>query len=126
MATAMREEVDDALERTLAEGSAAFAVFTTGQDRTHQRTRGTGAAAWLTPTRTRLVFRTARGARFAGLQLARAGYPAVVGPGWLTAEAPWIVLSTVMAAAGIGTEILGATWARVHPPMMTKRIPGSA
>jgi len=107
------KSVDDSVLRTLAEGSATFAAFATDRRKIKEPAWSAEGALWLTSSRTTLTFRTNKGARSAALQLAREGYTTLVGPRWLMAEAPWLVVSAVMAVAGLGTEVLGAQWAKM-------------
>ena len=101
---------DDVLVQMFVEGSAAFAAFATDRRGIQESQWSAERALWLASSKTTLRFRTNKGARSAALQLAQEGYTTMVGHRSLTVEAPWLVISAVMAVAGPGTEVLGGKW----------------
>jgi hypothetical protein len=114
-------DIDDAVQRTFVAVPAALAALVTGEDGMEVARRSAAAAPWLALVRTTLWFRTNRWARFAGLQAAQSGYPAILRGCSITLEAPWLVVSAIMATVGPGTELVAATWERPRPARRSNR-----
>jgi hypothetical protein len=119
-------EADGELKRTMDE---AAVVYSAGWRALTSRRPGPPLRAgrpWLARSRVVLTLRSAKWATFAGLQVAMHGYPAIVGQRSVVVNAPWFLVSALVARIGLGEAVVGIDWEEANRTRRSRRTPSSS
>jgi hypothetical protein len=102
---------DPELREVLLSGKRAFNLLA-GEEPWLRSTAGPASAlnSLLAKPRTVVLFRTIRWADFAALQIARRGFVVATFQRYLIVEAPWLLISALVARVGLGTEVVNIRW----------------
>lgn len=106
---------DRELLEMLLRGPDAFGALALVASESPSAAAPAGVATWLVAPRTVVLFRSARWATFAGLQIARRGYVAATYQKYLIVQAPWLLICALMARIGLGREVLNIRWESEGP-----------
>lgn len=107
------------LKRILADAARVYAATQEGGRMTDlHRGPARRILPWLDTLPMAIKLRTAKAAHRAGLHFATNGYVAMIRSRTVVVQAPWFLVSAVMASVGVGAEFdeirsAGGTWPRL-------------